>query len=111
MIVSHRIRHNPPSPCGREIEGGEIHPHLNPLPSRERRNSAEGRVFPVEGEEKQDTKSSPLEGEDFYMKLCGRLFIVICKNGYTEVIARLMNSAEAISEVEMRLPRFARNDQ
>ena len=26
-----------PSPGGRELEGGEIHPHLNPLPSRERK--------------------------------------------------------------------------
>ena len=36
--------------------------------------------------------------------------VVDCKNNHINVIARLTKSAEAISEVGMRLPRFARND-
>jgi len=33
------------------------------------------------------------------------------KNGYGKVIARLTKSAEAISELPMGLPCFARNDK
>ena len=36
IIVNRKISYNSPSPGGRELEGGGIHPHLNPLPSRER---------------------------------------------------------------------------
>ena len=35
-IVNRKTFYNPPSLGGRELEGGGIHPHLNPLPSRER---------------------------------------------------------------------------
>jgi len=38
IIVNCKIPYNSPSPGGRELEGGGFHPHLNPLPSRERRN-------------------------------------------------------------------------
>ena len=35
-IVNHKTSYNLPSPGGRELKGGGIHPHLYPLPSRER---------------------------------------------------------------------------
>ena len=36
-IVNRKNLYHFPSPGGRELEGGGIHPHLNPLPSRERK--------------------------------------------------------------------------
>ena len=37
IIVNHKNLYNSHSPGGRELERGEIHPHLDPLPSRERK--------------------------------------------------------------------------
>jgi hypothetical protein len=49
LIVNHKMWYNSltpkkeeitaysPSPSGRELEGGGFHPHLSPLPSREKR--------------------------------------------------------------------------
>ena len=36
IIVNRKTPYNPPSPGGGSYREGEIHPHLNPLPSRER---------------------------------------------------------------------------
>jgi hypothetical protein len=36
IVLNRKTSYNSPSPGGRELEGGGFHPHLNPLPSRER---------------------------------------------------------------------------
>jgi hypothetical protein len=36
IIGDCKTHYNSPSPSGRELEGGGFHPHLTPLPSRER---------------------------------------------------------------------------
>ena len=36
-MVNRKNLYNSPSPGGRELEGGGPHPHLSPLPSRERK--------------------------------------------------------------------------
>jgi len=48
-MVNHKNLCNFPSPGGRELEGGRIHPHLTP----------------------DLIRGSPLKGEEIYTELCG----------------------------------------